>query len=120
MDSIWENQEDFWLGITFKLGFQGSIGRGQIGESKELLWKWNVSHGQEIGEIRDAQEKLGTWSMKYLKSEVRGADGQCSGMGPGRGQKPLIDSVEGIVVFPHSTDREFRERPSWLLLASRT
>lgn len=57
------------------------------------------------------RKSWGPGAGNTLKSEVRGciAVGQCSGMGRGRGQKPLLGSVEGIVVSPHSTDREFRD-----------
>lgn len=80
-----------------------------------MLCKWNFEPWPRDKINKSCLGKLGSWSMKYLRGEVGGADGQCSGMSQGPWQEPLIvsqagrDSVQGIVGFSHSMDRELRD-----------
>lgn len=80
MDSIGENWEDFCWGLVLKQAFKESQDLDRLGRVRKCFAYGTLGRGQER-EVGDAQERLGSWSVKYLRSELKGAVGQCSGVG---------------------------------------
>lgn len=50
-----------------------------------MLCKWSLEPWPRERRNERYLRNLGSWSMKYLRSGVRGADGQCNGMNQGLG-----------------------------------
>lgn len=77
-------------GLVLNQAFQEESDFDRQGRVRKCFANGILIRGQEKGEIRDAQEKWGSWSMKYPGSVVWGADGERSGMGQGGWWKPLL------------------------------
>lgn len=54
MDSIGENSEDFWLGSVLNLAFKEQLDLDRLERVRGCFVNGVLSHGQEIGERRDA------------------------------------------------------------------
>ena len=93
-----------------------------------MLCKWDFELWPRDRKSKRCTGNLGPRSMKYLRSEVRGADVQGSGMSPGPRQQPLIVSwglilgrSRGLILgralwFSPLYGRRM-QRPRWLLFA---
>lgn len=87
MDSVGETSG---LGVSFKLGFKEEEDSDRLRRVRERFVNGILSHAHELEDSEMASRRDHVLDMKSLESEISSIHGQCSVMGQGRRQKPLI------------------------------